>query len=201
MIPEFEHTTEEQDYAMGYNAAAVTIQATYRGSKSRESSRPGTSEPNQPLPPPIPVPLSAEQLAAVEEAKAKLEHMKREVVDQIISSFEGVYEWLSRENRSRKVRCLVHSISGSCSAAAVCAAYIIRTQGLTYSEALSALRTKHGIQRIQIQETVWEDALRIYSDTYSIGQLICDDCFLENFVEGKADERVFTEKVERVIKR
>ena len=59
VIPEFEHTEEEEQYAMGYNAAAITIQSTFRGSKSRESSRPGTSEP-----PPIPaaIPMSKEQV-------------------------------------------------------------------------------------------------------------------------------------------
>ena len=201
MIPEFEHTKEEEEYALGYNAAAVTIQANYRGSKSRESSRPGTGEDRGPPPIPTQKPLSAEQIAAIEEAKAKLDHMKRQAVDQIISGFEAVYEWLSRENQSRKVRCLVHSLTGSCSAASVIGAYIIRTQGLTYSEVLSHLRTKHGIQRIQIHDTVWEDALRIYSQTYSIGQLICDDCFLEQFVEGKADERAFSERVENVVER
>ncbi|GMH70973.1 hypothetical protein TrLO_g7500 [Triparma laevis f. longispina] len=201
MIPEFEHTEQEQEYAMGYNAAAISIQASYRGSKSRESSRPGTGEDRRPPPIPTQMPLSAEQIAAIEEAKAKLDHMKRQVVDQIISGFEAVYEWLSRENQSRKVRCLVHSISGSCSAASVIGAYIIRTQGLSYNEVLSHLRTKHGIQRVQIHDTVWEDALRIYSQTYSIGQLLCDDCFLEQFVEGKADERAFSEKVETVVER
>jgi hypothetical protein len=63
------------------------------------------------------------------------------------------------------------------------------------------MRTKHGIERIQIADTVWEDALKIYSSRYSIGLLICDDCFLENFVEGKGDERVFSEEVEKVIER
>jgi len=198
VIPEFEHTEDEETYALGYSAAAITIQSSYRGSKSRESSRPGTSEP-----PPIPaaIPMSKEQLEAIEEAKKKLDFIKKQVVDQIINSFEAVFEWLSRENLGRKVRCLVHSKSGMCSAAAVVAAYTIRTQGLTYNEVLSHIRTKHGIERIQIVETVWEDALKIYSSRYSIGMLICDDCFLENFVEGKGDDRVFSEEVEKVVER
>jgi hypothetical protein len=56
-------------------------------------------------------------LEAIEEAKRKLDFIKKQVVDQIINSFEAVYEWLSRENVGRKVRCLVHSKSGMCSSA------------------------------------------------------------------------------------
>ena len=203
-IPEFEHTKEEEDYAMGFNAAAITIQSSFRGTKSRESSpKRSNREKSHSLhdslflnPPPIPA-----SAPSLDEAKKKLDFMKRKVVDDIINSFEAVYEWLSRENRGRKVRCLVHSNSGMCSAAAIVAAFIIRTQGLTYNEVIAHMRTKRGVERIQLADTVWEDALKIYSATYSIGLLICDDCFLENFVGGKGDERIVSEKLERVVER
>ena len=201
IIPEFDSTSVlEREYAQGYNAAVVSIQATYRGSKSRESSRPSTAD-YEVNPPPMPGRLTKQRLEDLEEAKLKLGGIRKIVAEDIINSFEAVFEWLSRENADRKVRCLVHSNTGFCSAAAVVAAYIIRTQGLSYEETLSHLRTKHGVERIQIMGTVWEDALRIYAKKYSIGRLVCDDCFLEQFVEGKADERVFSEKVEKVVKR
>jgi Ran GTPase-activating protein (RanGAP) involved in mRNA processing and transport len=205
IIPEFATTHLEEQYASGYNAAVVSIQSAYRGHSSRESSRPGTANDadRDAPPPPLPgrTPLTTQQLKELEESKLKLGGIRRMVAEEIVNSFEAVFEWLSRENVSRKVRCLVHSKTGFCSAAAVVAAYIIRTQGLTYEETIAHLRTKHSPDRVLVMDSVWEDALRIYSQKYSIGHLICDDCFLEQFVEGKADERVFNEVVEKVVKR
>ena len=84
---------------------------------------------------------------------------------------------------------MIHSRTGTTSSVAIAAAYIIRSQGLKYEEVRSHLQTIHGIEKVLLAGTVWEDALKQYSVKYAIGELICDDCFLENFVEGKAGER------------
>jgi len=200
-IPEFEITTEESDYALGYAAAAINIQSIARGHsiRSREGGLRGiisgglTSTENEGD--------IEEQEELLQKAADELAELRKQPITDIIQAFEAVYEWLHRENMSRKVRCLIHSRTGTVSAVAVTAAYIIRSQGLKYEEVRSHLQAIHGIEKVMLGGTVWEDALRQYSAKYAIGELICDDCFLDNFVEGKADDRIMSEEVEMVVKR
>ena len=151
--------------------------------------------------PPVPGRLTEQQLQGLESAEPKVRDVRAQEARSMVNAFEAVYEWLSRENTGRKVRCLVHSKTGFAAAPAVVAAYLIRAQGLSCEEALIHVRTKHSAERVKLTGTVWEEALRVYSKKYSTGHLICDDCFLETFVEGMADERILNEAVEKVVER